>query len=71
MKKGMVYLVGAGPGVYNLIIVRAIEYFQIADTIVFVWLADDRLLAAARPDAELIYVGKASSNHTMRQDDIN
>jgi len=71
MKQGMVYLVGAGPGDYKLISVRALEYIQIADTIVYDRLADDRLLAKARPDAEFIYVGKASSNHTMRQEDIN
>jgi len=71
MKQGMVYLVGAGPGDYKLISVRALEYIQIADTIVYDRLADDRLLIAARPDVELIYVGKASSDHTMRQDDIN
>jgi len=71
MKQGMVYLVGAGPGDYKLISVRGLEYIQIADTIVYDRLADDRLLATARPDVELIYVGKASSDHTMRQDDIN
>lgn len=67
----MVYLVGAGPGDYKLISVRALEYIQIADTIVYDRLADDRLLMTARPDVELIYVGKASSDHTMRQEDIN
>ena len=71
MKQGMVYLVGAGPGDYKLISVRGLEYIQIADTIVYDRLADDRLLATARPDVELIYVGKASSEHTMRQEDIN
>ena len=71
MKQGMVYLVGAGPGDYKLISVRALEYIQIADTIVYDRLADDRLLMTARPDVELIYVGKASSDHTMRQEDIN
>ena len=71
MKQGMVYLVGAGPGDYKLISVRALEYIQIADTIVYDRLADDRLLLTARPDVELIYVGKASSDHTMRQEDIN
>jgi len=71
MKQGMVYLVGAGPGDYKLISVRALEYIQIADTIVYDRLADDRLLSTARPDVELIYVGKASSDHTMRQEDIN
>jgi len=71
MKQGIVYLVGAGPGDYKLISVRALEYIQLADTIVYDRLADDRLLATARPDVELIYVGKASSDHTMRQEDIN
>jgi uroporphyrinogen III methyltransferase/synthase len=71
MKQGMVYLVGAGPGDYKLISVKALEYIQSADTIVYDRLADDRLLATARPDVELIYVGKASSDHTMRQEDIN
>lgn len=68
---GKVYLVGAGPGDYKLISVKAWEYIQEADTIVYDRLADDRLLRYARKDVELIYVGKASSQHTMRQEDIN
>lgn len=71
MTKGMVYLVGAGPGDYKLISLKALEYIKTADTIVYDRLADNRLLDAARPDVELIYVGKASSDHTMRQEDIN
>lgn len=69
--QGMVYLVGAGPGDYKLISVKAMEYIKEADTIVYDRLADDRLLAYARPDAEMVYVGKASSAHTMQQEDIN
>ena len=34
-------------------------------------LADPRILAYAKDDAEMVYVGKASANHTMRQPDIN
>lgn len=71
MKQGIVYLVGAGPGDYGLISIKAIECIKQADTIVYDRLADDRLLAHARPNVELIYVGKASSDHTMRQEDIN
>lgn len=71
MKQGIVYLVGAGPGDYKLISVKAKEYIEQADTIVYDRLADSRLLAWARKDVELIYVGKASSQHTMRQEDIN
>lgn len=69
--KGLVYLVGAGPGDYKLISVKALECIKTADTIVYDRLADDRLLSHARSDAEMIYVGKASSAHTMRQEDIN
>ncbi|SDE95016.1 uroporphyrinogen-III C-methyltransferase [Sporomusa acidovorans] len=71
MKQGIVYLVGAGPGDYGLISLKAIECIREADTIVYDRLADDRLLDHARPDVELVYVGKAASAHTMRQEDIN
>ncbi|MDU2063200.1 MAG: uroporphyrinogen-III C-methyltransferase [Sporomusaceae bacterium] len=69
--QGIVYLVGAGPGDYKLISVKGLEYLKEADTVVYDRLADPRLLSYARPDAEMIYVGKASSQHTMRQEDIN
>ena len=71
MKQGMVYLVGAGPGDYQLMTLKGQNCIRQADTIVYDRLADSRLLAEARPDAEMIYVGKASSDHTMRQEDIN
>lgn len=71
MKQGFVYLVGAGPGDYKLITCKGLECVQKAEVIVYDRLADERLLAYARPDVELIYVGKASSDHTMRQEDIN
>jgi uroporphyrinogen III methyltransferase/synthase len=67
----MVYLVGAGPGDYKLISVRGLEYLEQADAVVYDRLADPRLLQHVRADAELIYVGKASSQHTMKQQDIN
>jgi len=68
---GMVYLVGAGPGDYQLISVKACEYLKSADTVVYDRLADERILSYAPKGAEFIYVGKASSQHTMKQDDIN
>lgn len=71
MRNGKVYLVGAGPGDYKLISVKALECIKMADVLVYDRLADDRLLSYANPDADMIYVGKASSAHTMRQDDIN
>lgn len=68
---GMVYLVGAGPGDYRLISLKAVDCLKVADVVVYDRLADDRILQWAPDDAEYIYVGKASSNHTMKQEDIN
>lgn len=67
----IVYLVGAGPGDYKLISLKAIECLKKAQVVVYDRLADDRILKWAKDDAEFIYVGKASSQHTMRQEDIS
>ena len=66
-----VYLVGAGPGDPGLLTVKGLECVRKADVIVYDRLAHPSILAEARPDAEMIYVGKASSAHTMKQSDIN
>ncbi|MCX7780385.1 MAG: uroporphyrinogen-III C-methyltransferase [Negativicutes bacterium] len=70
-KQPKVYLVGAGPGDYKLISLKGLECIKQADTLVYDRLADSRLLGFAREGAEMIYVGKASSQHAMRQEDIN
>jgi uroporphyrinogen III methyltransferase/synthase len=71
MKKRMVSLVGAGPGDMGLITVRGLELLQQADVVVYDRLVDDGLLSRVRRDAELIYVGKSSGDHTIEQSDIN
>jgi uroporphyrinogen III methyltransferase / synthase len=68
---GTVYLVGAGPGDPKLITVRGMELLRQADVVVYDRLAHPSLLDHARPDAERIYVGKASAQHAMKQPDIN
>ena len=70
-KQGKVYLIGAGPGDPGLLSIKAMECLQAADAVVYDRLADPRILAYAKDDAEMVYVGKASANHTMRQPDIN
>ncbi|RDY22765.1 uroporphyrinogen-III C-methyltransferase [Romboutsia maritimum] len=69
--KGKVYLVGAGPGDYKLLTLKGLECIKIADVIVYDRLANINYLKEAKPNCEFIYVGKASSNHTLPQDDIN
>ncbi|MBO6245988.1 MAG: uroporphyrinogen-III C-methyltransferase, partial [Anaerovibrio sp.] len=67
---GKVFLVGAGPGDYRLLTIKAVDCLKIADTVVYDRLADPRILQYAPKNAEYIYVGKASSQHTMTQDKI-
>ena len=69
-RKGKVYLVGAGPGDPKLITLRGAEALARADVVVNDRLANPRLLKLARPDAEVIYVGKVSRDHTLAQDEI-
>ncbi len=66
-----VYLVGAGPGDPGLLTRRGEELLRAADVVVFDRLAPSALLELARPDAELIDVGKAPGDAPMSQSDIN
>ena len=70
-KQGKVWLIGAGPGDPGLLTIKGKECLERADAVVYDRLADPRILAYVRPEAERIYVGKASSQHTMKQPDIN
>ncbi|MBQ9479865.1 MAG: hypothetical protein IJU71_09965, partial [Selenomonadaceae bacterium] len=66
-----VYLVGAGPGDAGLLTVRALELIGRADVIIYDRLADESILKYASATAEMIYVGKATGEHTMTQSEIN
>ncbi|OPZ83527.1 MAG: Uroporphyrinogen-III C-methyltransferase [bacterium ADurb.Bin429] len=68
---GTVYLVGAGPGDPGLLTRAGADAIARADVIVHDRLANPSLLALARTGVEYIYVGKASSAHTLTQDEIN
>jgi uroporphyrinogen III methyltransferase/synthase len=69
--KGKVFLVGAGPGDLGLVTLRAKQCIKRADTIVYDSLANPEMLAWVRDDAETIYAGKRSGEHTLAQDEIN
>ncbi|BEP28735.1 uroporphyrinogen-III C-methyltransferase [Helicovermis profundi] len=69
--KNKVYLVGAGPGDINLITVKGKKLIEKADVLIYDRLANKKFLQYKKDDCELYYVGKASSNHTLTQDEIN
>jgi uroporphyrinogen III methyltransferase/synthase len=66
-----VYLVGAGPGDPGLLTVRAQELIAAADVIIHDRLIPAGALSAARPEAELIDVGKRGGGESAQQDQIN
>jgi uroporphyrinogen III methyltransferase/synthase len=71
VNKGIVYLVGAGPGDPKLITLRGMECLKACDVVVYDRLASPRLLRYIKPGTERIYVGKLPDRHTMKQEEIN
>lgn len=68
---GTVYLIGAGPGDAGLLTVRGAALLQQADCVIYDRLGTEQLLAQLPPHCEKIYVGKADSHHTLKQEEIN
>ncbi|HVL94670.1 MAG TPA: uroporphyrinogen-III C-methyltransferase [Solirubrobacteraceae bacterium] len=66
-----VHLVGAGPGDPGLLTVRAAELIAAADVILHDRLIPPGALAGARPDAELVFVGKQGGGEQVPQEEIN
>ena len=71
MSKGKVYLVGAGPGDPGLITVKGLQLIAKADVILYDRLIPPELLSLAKPNAELIFVGKTPGHQILSQDDKN
>lgn len=71
VKRGKVYLIGAGPGDPGLMTLKGKDILSRADVIIYDYLANKAFLEYAKPQAELIYVGKKGGDHTMGQQQIN
>src|ERR1051326_2736047 len=67
---GTVYIVGAGPGNPDLITIRGLTCLREADVVMHDRLIDLHLLEEARPDAEMINVGKERGEESLQQEHI-
>jgi uroporphyrin-III C-methyltransferase len=67
-KTGKLYLIGAGPGDPELLTIKAARVLRECDVVLYDRLVSSQVLSHARPDAELIYVGKhkGEQEHTQQ-----
>jgi uroporphyrin-III C-methyltransferase len=66
-KAGKVYLIGAGPGDPELLTVKAARVLGESDVVLYDRLVSPAILALARLDAELIYVGKHAEERDSQE----
>jgi len=71
LKKGNVFLVGAGPGDPGLFTLKGSECMAAADVVVYDHLISDIILNHAPASADKIYVGKSGGSHHVEQHEIN
>jgi uroporphyrinogen III methyltransferase/synthase len=69
--RGIVYLVGAGPGDPGLLTVKGKECLEQADVVLYDYLANPALLLHAPANAEHIYVGRRGRGRYQEQSEIN
>jgi uroporphyrin-III C-methyltransferase len=68
-RRGNLYLIGAGPGDPDLLTIKAVRMLGECDVILHDRLGGPGVLAYARPDAEIVYVGKhhGGQEHTQQE----
>jgi len=71
LKKGKAYLVGAGPGDPELLTLKGKRCIEAAEVVIYDRLVADEILAMSPPGAEMVFVGKEDSFHSVPQEEIS
>lgn len=71
LKAGEVALVGAGPGDAELLTVKALNYLQQADVVLYDYLVSDDIMAFVPSSTILVCVGKRAGHHSVPQEKTN
>lgn len=71
VQPGKVYLIGAGPGDPELMTLKGLRCLRAAEVIIYDRLINPVLLEEARPEARLIFAGKARGCHELAQEEIH
>lgn len=69
--RGIVYLVGGGPGDPGLITVKGLERLKQCEVVIYDALINPALLEHCPPRTERIFVGKRRHRHAFEQKEIN
>lgn len=69
--KGKVWLVGAGPGDVGLMTLKGREVLSQADVVVYDALVSGGVLGLIPEGTKLVFAGKRSGNHFLRQEETN
>jgi len=70
LRRGKVYLVGAGPGDPGLLTVRGAEVLSLCDVVVYDALVNDAVVNYAPAEAERLFVGEAHGGPRLTQEEI-
>lgn len=71
MKKGKVFIVGAGPGDIGLLTIKGLKVLKRAEVVVYDFHLNAQMLNYIDHKAEFVYAGKRGGFHEMSQEEIN